>query len=181
MIPAKYSADGRLLLPDRYADTDDFQQLLDKPLAAPAPKPDQAMLARVERCLAFLTVLDPEIVEWCRDTGCPLDTVRLVFVGAFGQSVDFAKAVISSRPLSWIRPRVQRLKAMGLWVGGRNLGERFGPWIEEGENHGLLAVLDVLEIEGLAESKLDDNGERLWRMSPEGEKRADKAIARGIL
>lgn len=163
MIPGKLDADGRLCVPMHDEGVLD-RHILEYPtsrgtmdLSSMMP-PQEEVSAAANRPKRYPGRLEPSS-EACREwvdrlrgrfdlpPGEMLDTVLLLFMGFATQRARSSAAAIG-RDDVWVRPRVARLRAMGLWRGGARIGSRFDCWLGRGDRPGLECYLDLLEISG---------------------------------
>lgn len=116
---------------------------------------------RLQEIREYIAGADADgLLDFAESNGIDPDLLRLCLIGLFEQRVTTAMRVLD-RPKSWVKPRVDRLRKMGLWVGSASLGGRFASWLDE--NGGMEALLDCMEIDGVVESKMVA-GERRYRL-----------------
>jgi hypothetical protein len=111
-------------------------------------------------------------VELAECLGCEADVMLLLMVGFVSQDTQIIADAMEWSP-RWVRPRVNRLRKMGMWSGGVTLGSRFGIWNKAltgefsvtNENEvGIEILLDIMEIDGIIESRCDTSGEPMFRL-----------------
>ena len=134
---------------------------------ATAAKESEGSFAVTSRVRAWLSEWREGFVAFSEEMGCEPDVMLLVVAGLISQDVQIV-ADAMERNTRWVHPRVKRLQEMGMWVGEDKLGRRFDVWYaamadnpnaEIGPELYLPVVLDILEIDGLIESRQGEDGE----------------------
>lgn len=149
-IPVQYDEFGQPVSP-RFTDTADCE----------------GTFAVTSRVRAWLSEWREGFAAFSEEMGCEPDVMLLVMAGLFSQDVQIV-ADAMERNTRWVGPRVKRLREMGMWMGEDDLGPRFDVWYaamddnpngEIGPELYIPVVLDILEIDGLIESRQGEDGE----------------------
>ena len=173
-IPVQYDEFGRPISP-RFAEPaqPDFPRIHE-------PKKREGTFATTLRVKEWLSHFGDGAREFAEDTGCEADVILLVMAGFISQSVQVV-ADAMGRNTRWVRPRVKRLRDMGIWVGEDRVGPRFDAWYAGMRENGsgkigpklwVPMLLDIMEIDGQLESERDESGELRFFLSKRGSKLA---------
>ena len=166
---------------------DEFGQPVSPRFAEVSPKPDTPQICEPERregtfattlrVRKWLSEFRPGFEEFSKEMGCDSDVMLLVMAGLISQSIQIVADAIE-RNTRWVRPRVKRLREMGMWLGEDKLGPRFDAWYAAMTDDGagdigpelyIPVLLDILEIDGELESERDADGElRFWARGRRG-------------
>lgn len=160
-IPVTYDDEGRPVSP-RWADVPEAPMAENREGTDSVRVRLRKWLAKCEECFA----------RFAEDAGCETDVILLLMAGAVSQDAQIVADAMEKSP-RWVRPRVKRLRRMGMWQGGVTLGSRFSTWhkaitgefavTDETEVY-IGMVLDILKIDGMVESQCDASGEPLFRL-----------------
>ena len=164
-IPVQYDEFGRPVSP-RWAQAakPDFPRIH-------KPKKREGTWTTTCRVKRWLANFRKDFTAFAEEMGCEADSLLLVMAGFISQDIQILSDAMQ-RSTRWIRPRAARLRKMEMWVGGTELGPRFGAWYEaltdddrsRDAEFAIRMLLDAMEIDGQMESTHDESGELLFRM-----------------
>lgn len=173
-IPVQYDEFGRPVCP-RFANPPQTQK----------PEKQDGTWEATTAVREWLKQFKESAGNFAEDTGCNRDTILLVFAGFVSQDPQVVADALGKN-VRWVRPRVERLRTMGLWTDGTTPGPRFGTWIEGTSDDPNAEVepaiwvpilLDILEIEGELESRENEAGElefHIKKQRPEADGRTKR-------
>ena len=150
-----------------------------------APAPEAPVAEKREdtgsvtlRLRKWLAIFEEIFADFAEDMGCEVDVMVLLMAGLVSQDIQIV-ADAMKRSTRWVRPRVNRLRKMGMWLGDETLGPRYDSWeaaltgdfTNKTEDEATMGILvDTMEVDGLIKSRRDASGKLRFHLTAAGRK-----------